>query len=392
MCSIGGFISSQPLPADITRGLLRALLFYGEQRGSHSAGVFVNNQLIKRAVPAKEFINLDEVKAAINVEATMALIHTRFPTSGGQEDIDAHPFRFGDTTVVHNGHISNPELLRNKFALPKQTEVDSEVLAAGLHTLGPMRFLDMISEAQGSAAMAAIHEGALLLARDGNPLEYFRLTTDLGAEEPCHVFAFASTESQLMNALRFCWLLPAFDRPITLMTNQLFSVDPKAGVGTTLGRFSTRSYSGWTTLSNGYHGSRVYEGGNDTTTRWMQQDRARRDLALVVVKSHFTLTEENAIKADPTILPPSPTMGYGWRQVQQRTHLFGVQDNRVAWEYDREYSEKQQLKFPNFRTGGVAKADKKGKKDRNRNQTSAANQSPLAAAGVDDITNPFDCG
>ena len=203
MCSIGGFISSKPISKTSADALITAMLYYGMERGEQSAGVYMNNTLLKKAMNPFELSQTKEFDDLFLTSPSYALVHTRHPTSGGTGDKQAQPFMAGDTVTVHNGWFNNIHEIKGKWEIKKKSGVDSELVTQFIHSYGIKKLPEFLKSVSGSAAFGILYKGELYLMRDGNPTSY--TTLDFGKTK---VFAFASTPRMLSNALRHAWLIP----------------------------------------------------------------------------------------------------------------------------------------------------------------------------------------
>ena len=183
MCGIAGVRKFGETP--ITGEELVLMLCSLEHRGPHATGLALQGpkgvNVLKAAEPAWKFTKGEEFKAFIKKYLTplteVALLHTRFATTGSpQENENNHPMFDGKTAVVHNGMISNHDSIFNSEKMTRSCETDSDVLRAlidkyGINEKG-LRELDRLT---GSAAIASVSEkypGKLLIARSGSPLTY----------------------------------------------------------------------------------------------------------------------------------------------------------------------------------------------------------------------------
>lgn len=128
------------------------LLMISQLRGVHSTGVarltsFGNQdiKLMKRAVPAIDFLNHKKVDEVISTQSKMLMGHCRSATVGEISAGNAHPFLFRDFVGCHNG------TLWNKHDLPKHTDfgTDSEAAIYAIGVLGPE---EAISKMKGAWA------------------------------------------------------------------------------------------------------------------------------------------------------------------------------------------------------------------------------------------------
>jgi len=222
MCSISGFLSNQPIEKNFARRLASALLFYGRERGEQSAGVYVNGAITKKAIDPKAFIESSEFFNAFDKDTMLALCHTRQPTSGGKGDEQAQPFGQGETVTIHNGYFFDIKEIRDKWKLNKSSGVDSELITSFIDSYGVKRLPDFIKSTDGPSAIAAVVRGELFLAKAGNPLHY----TSIKFEGGQRIIIFASTESMIRRALRYCLLVEKIDVK-EAKEGGLFRVTPK---------------------------------------------------------------------------------------------------------------------------------------------------------------------
>ncbi|RUP29393.1 MAG: hypothetical protein EKK45_10860 [Curvibacter sp.] len=150
MCGIFGVVAGAG--SDIGRGefdlLLTRLFLRSESRGKEAAGAaFCSGsdiRVIRKALPASELLAHEEyqrfrddalVQLELPVAGALAVIgHARLVTNGLQGiDANNQPVVKGGVVCVHNGIIVNePQLWAQQPALVKETEVDTEVVAAML--------------------------------------------------------------------------------------------------------------------------------------------------------------------------------------------------------------------------------------------------------------------
>ena len=221
MCSIGGWISNQPLDPKVSARLSTALVYYGSPRGQQSSGIWSAGHIVKRAMQPAKFIGIRAVDELLAKPSNLALTHTRQPTSGGTGDQQAQPFRLGNTITVHNGCISNDGVLKEKYRLTKASGVDSELFASFIDTHGITKLPEFLDDMVGSAAVACVSNNELYLIRKGNPLEY--LFIDIGTEK---VMIFASTEDQVLHTARSAYLIPPHTRTITVKWGSILRAEP----------------------------------------------------------------------------------------------------------------------------------------------------------------------
>lgn len=131
MCGIIGYTGKKEAEA-IMLDALEVL----EYRGYDSAGIAVcgsdaGMQIRKCAGRVKDLRSLCE---RTGVNGACGIGHTRWATHGGVNDENAHPHKFENVTVIHNGIIENYKSLIGKYELQDklQSQTDSEVAAAVL--------------------------------------------------------------------------------------------------------------------------------------------------------------------------------------------------------------------------------------------------------------------
>lgn len=149
MCGINGILISpgrSPSQLRRIRELFTANLLANEQRGREATGIArLNNdsdiRINKAPVTASEFISSPgclRVLNAVSENTTVLLGHTREATKGSpQKNVNNHPLVRGDIVGVHNGTISNDDLIfaRQTISGNRIGSVDSEALIALLDSI-----------------------------------------------------------------------------------------------------------------------------------------------------------------------------------------------------------------------------------------------------------------
>lgn len=133
MCGIVGYTGKQ----SVAKQILDALELL-EYRGYDSAGMAIvdeTNGQVQIRKRAGRVADLEKVWKANPVNGICGIGHTRWATHGGVSDVNAHPYRAGRITLVHNGIIENYEELKDHFGLADEliSDTDSEVVAAVLN-------------------------------------------------------------------------------------------------------------------------------------------------------------------------------------------------------------------------------------------------------------------
>lgn len=391
MCSIGGFISDRPLPAATCQRLASALLFFGEERGRQSSGIYINNKLFKKAEAANKVVFSPAFAELFDAPASLCLVHNRQPTCGGQGDEQAHPFWVGNTVGIHNGWLTNCSELIKKWQLEKPSGVDSELLAAAMDKLGPLGFSKFMNDVSGNASVAMLHHGELYLGRDGNPLEYLNMDVEF-SDGKTSVTLFGSTEPQVLKTFNHCWLLNSYRRTITLPQQKLFHISASGAIKD-IGEFKTAprttvAYEGsrddWGSEDYSHHfrRGRTYSTSDDHHDPALMRTGFRPQIKtqmkdntfyVEIGGEEFSLSELLAIKGDPAIAKPTMSMPMGmrvhdgtaypryvWRyEIMQRVRYGDLQDVVTAAVKAHQFEKKQQTRL-------LLKTKKK-KKNRNRN-------------------------
>lgn len=128
MCGIIGYTGYSE-----ARGILLKGLKSLEYRGYDSAGISVYHPDFKECLTAKCKGRVEDLeKKTSDIKGKTGIGHTRWATHGGVSDINSHPHKFGNVTVVHNGIIENYETLKNTLNVADKlkSQTDSEVAAA----------------------------------------------------------------------------------------------------------------------------------------------------------------------------------------------------------------------------------------------------------------------
>lgn len=128
MCGIIGYTGYSEARGVLIKGLKTL-----EYRGYDSAGIAVYNPSYNEVLVTKckgRVEGLDEKSK--DVKGTAGIGHTRWATHGGVSDINSHPHKFGNVTLVHNGIIENYAAITNQLGIKNKlkSQTDSEVVAA----------------------------------------------------------------------------------------------------------------------------------------------------------------------------------------------------------------------------------------------------------------------
>ncbi len=135
MCGIVGYISNKKKEAlsHVINGLSDL-----EYRGYDSSGVAILEE--GKVVIVKAVGELDNLKTKLKKmdfkPSGVAIGHTRWATHGEVTEVNAHPHKYGNITLVHNGIIENFQELKNKYqklGYQFKSETDTEVVAVAMY-------------------------------------------------------------------------------------------------------------------------------------------------------------------------------------------------------------------------------------------------------------------
>ncbi|MBN1936818.1 MAG: hypothetical protein JW934_19310 [Anaerolineae bacterium] len=187
MCGLAGMLLFPTERTDAEwqeiRQLFTQTFVFNQERGREAAGVALFQRdgtfrLFKKPLPASQLVEMGPYRVildAIGPETTCLLGHTRMPTKGApEENANNHPLHTGQVIGIHNGHIANDDDLFFELSLPREGQVDSEIIFRLLDTIPPTRL-------NGKYLGSAIERICRLQGR------FTTLSVDL--REPCRLLA-----------------------------------------------------------------------------------------------------------------------------------------------------------------------------------------------------------
>jgi glucosamine 6-phosphate synthetase-like amidotransferase/phosphosugar isomerase protein len=189
MCGINGIlISPGRTPSQLCRirELFTANLLANEQRGRDAAGIALMNQdssvLVHKApITASRFIHSAgylRVLDSLSENTTVLLGHTREPTKGSpRKNANNHPILRGNIIGVHNGTITNDDLIfaRQTICGDRIGFVDSEAIIALLDSIAADMSLPSYSDKLYQVSKAVIGSYVILYVNPALPHAVFLL-------------------------------------------------------------------------------------------------------------------------------------------------------------------------------------------------------------------------
>lgn len=160
MCGIIGYTGYSEARGILLKGL-KAL----EYRGYDSAGISVYHKDFKECLTTKCEGRVEDLeKKTSDIRGTAGIGHTRWATHGGVSDVNSHPHKFGNVTVVHNGIIENYETIKNTLNIADKlkSQTDSEVAAALIDRCfngnPEQAIIDAVQKLSGTYAFAVVFD------------------------------------------------------------------------------------------------------------------------------------------------------------------------------------------------------------------------------------------
>lgn len=170
MCGIVGIAGKITAVED---KLFRSLLFFDMVRGLDSTGIMaVNNSnevlVFKDNVPAHTLISNKEFENLTRPINKVLLGHNRAATRGKINAANAHPFKHGKITGVHNGTLFNVRNLPDHVKF----EVDSENIIYALDNLGSSQTYKLLNGAVALVWWDSENNNLNFIRNNDRPLSY----------------------------------------------------------------------------------------------------------------------------------------------------------------------------------------------------------------------------
>lgn len=165
--------------------VLEGLLVANASRGTDATGIATicgdDRCVYKRAKPSYQFVDDATARKHLRTKAPLVIGHTRYGTTGANNDDNAHPFEEGNIIGAHNGVISNytsiDAALRDEKGIATKdylySRVDSQAVFRLLDHAGPGDYIDALSKVRGSAALVwhdKRNPDGLWMVRHSNPI------------------------------------------------------------------------------------------------------------------------------------------------------------------------------------------------------------------------------
>lgn len=217
MCGIAGYMVTEPkrVRARSLQNIARGMLLGIQNRGREATGlayVSVEDKhvyIAKAPVDAEKFLAIPGhtlTNTKINHMPRMMLLHTRAATQGlPDNNQNNHPLysKQSSLCLVHNGWISNDDMLKGEFKLKQDAEVDSEVylrLIEKFYMEKPGDGVEVAIQAATKHVYGSLACGMIQGGRDGL-MWLWKDTGQLAIAKLDWGWCFASTKAALLDAL-----------------------------------------------------------------------------------------------------------------------------------------------------------------------------------------------
>ena len=154
MCGIVGYISTYDLAAQKEkRHFMDWALTLDSLRGMDSTGLIMlrDNFQVSTAhttASGRRYVQMDHYKEQIDKPAWAVIGHNRAATAGSVKLENAHPFTFGDVTLVHNGTLYNRG--KSMPGYDPALEVDSMLISKAFSEVEPDEIPKVLKQIDGS--------------------------------------------------------------------------------------------------------------------------------------------------------------------------------------------------------------------------------------------------
>lgn len=248
MCGLVGVVGTGINNADIK--VFNQLLYADEVRGKHSTGVAAVEydgtcHVAKRAVCARDFLDMPRMTKEIDASKWALLGHNRHATQGNSgAHANAHPFEHGAITLMHNGTLSTREGLKDSHKF----QVDSENIA---YTFSIKHYMDVLPNLNGAFALVwhnAADNTVRFVRNDERPLA-------IATSKHRNVMYYASEMDMLK------WVLKRNDisaEYVTVKPGKVWTIESDMSVSSETVKLKD-PYAGWNSSYGGYNN--VYSGG-----------------------------------------------------------------------------------------------------------------------------------
>ncbi len=145
-------------------------LYALQHRGQDAAGfaVYSGERLVERK--GLGLVGSVFKKEDLEIEATIGVGHTRYPTIGGCAEGDVQPTVYDAVAVAHNGHIANYDIMKKELEKTHKftSTIDSEPAAYYLHDAKQLEegIKKIMETAEGSYSDVAVYHDKLVAFRD----------------------------------------------------------------------------------------------------------------------------------------------------------------------------------------------------------------------------------
>lgn len=263
MCGLYGCITKQgkeltTAQAEKRNNILKGMAVAMQSRGTHSTGIAGINDdhysFYKQAISADEFIQQEGVSKFLKHNYPIVIGHTRYATVGDINDLNAHPFQYGNIVGCHNGSVSNYDDVETEHNT--KLDVDSQAIFFLLDKYGN-DYKKAFSELTGRFAITwfdVSKPNTLHIVLDGNPLTIVRIP-----ELETYFFTSEEYSLQAIIASHFplsgkSFWTPKTDHVYTIDTN--FSIKKKkVSFKPYVSKITTYDYSKY----SGYRGYKGYD-------------------------------------------------------------------------------------------------------------------------------------